>query len=312
MLKTSNFIVIVALLVLSSCGGKEKNQDANNENNIADAEIAVGLGRIIPKGGVSNLAASSAGIVSEVLVHVGDSVKKGDVLIRLHSTQERLSAQESSERVAAQSRSVEASRILLKQGEIQLAEKERKLKDMRELMQSGAVSRESVAELENEVSLKAQELQRLNSDLARNSAQLSEYRAQQGIKNNALSEKQLTAPTDGILLEIMPRIGEAINLYSTYAKLAPAVPLIVEAEIDEMMSGKIQIGQECDIHSQGSSTLLAKGKIISISPDLKQKSIFSDSGQDMQDRRVRIVNISIDNSDNLLIDTKVECIIHLK
>jgi len=56
---------------------------------------------------------------------------------------------------------------------------------------------------------------------------------------------------------------------------------------------------------------VAQGKILSISPDLKKKSLFSDSGQDLQDRRVREIEISIDKDTNLLIDTKVECMIHL-
>jgi hypothetical protein len=56
---------------------------------------------------------------------------------------------------------------------------------------------------------------------------------------------------------------------------------------------------------------VGKGEILSISPDLKKKSLFSDSGQDLQDRRVREIEISIGNDANLLIDTKVECTVHL-
>jgi iron only hydrogenase large subunit-like protein len=94
-------------------------------------------------------------------------------------------------------------------------------------------------------------------------------------------------------------------------RLAPDTPLIVLAEIDEMFSNRLKLGQSCEIRVAGNPQPVAHGKLIVISPDLKSKSLFSDSGEDFQDRRVREIEVSIDNDSGLLIDTKVECIVHL-
>ena len=87
--------------------------------------------------------------------------------------------------------------------------------------------------------------------------------------------------------------------------------MLFRSEIDEMFSTRIAIGQTAEITLSGSTAVVATGRISRISPDLKKKSLFADSGQDFQDRRVREIEILLDDDTNMLIDTKVECIIDI-
>ena len=156
-------------------------------------------------------------------------------------------------------------------------------------------------------------MKKIENDLAMQQSQLDEIEVQQAVKVNALKQTALRAPADGIVLDILPKPGEAVSQYQTYARLAPDAPLVVQAEIDEMFAVSVVPGQKCMVRLAGENEQVAKGKVVRISADLKKKSLFSDSRDDLEDRRVREVLISLDTVFHpLLINTKVECTVQIK
>lgn len=302
-------ILYLFLLIFAFGCNEKKENDAPVE--IMPATVVVGLGKVVPYGGVSNLAAPAAGIVTEIIVSTGDKVKGGDVLMVLDDTDATLRLDEINSSFAAQQKSVESSKILARQGRLALSEIERKLSDSRELYEAGAVSRESLLELENNLEVEKQNQEKLQNDIFLQEAQLRELAAQRTMRNEELKRATLRSPMDGVVLDVLPKKGEAVNKYESYLVLAPDAPLVVLAEIDEMFSIKIAIGQTCTISISGNSEPVATGKISRISPDLKKKSLFADSGQDFQDRRIREIEIALDDDPPLLIDTKVECVVNI-
>lgn len=289
---------------------------SNKKENVAPVEagpvsIAVGIGKVIPQNGVSELASPVAGIVSEIAVATGSKVKSGDLLLTIDNTDALLALSEINSRLSTQQESIQSAKLLKEQGLTRLREKERLLNDARELFAAGAVTGESVRNLQNEYDLEKQNQKKLQSDIQLQELQLREIVSQKSTKAEELSRTSLRAPMDGIVLDVLPKKGEAVDRYETYVILAPDAPFFVEAEIDEMFSNRLALGQLCEIRIAGSAQSVAQGKVLSISPDLKKKSLFSDSGQDLQDRRVRKIEVSMDNDAHLLINTKVECVVHL-
>lgn len=301
-------ITTFSLLLLVACGNRKEEA---TPVEVKPANVAVGIGKITPQGGVSNLASPVAGIVSEIAVTTGTVVQAGDLLLSIDKTDASLALSEIDSKLATQQKSIQSANLLKEQGSIRLKEIERKLNDARELLELGAVTGESVRSLQNEYDLEKQNQEKMQNDILLQKSQLREITSQKSVLAEDLSRTSLRAPMDGVVLDVLPKKGEAVNRYETYVILAPNTPLVVQAEIDEMFSNRLSIGQLCEIRVAGKSEPVAQGKIISISPDLKKKSLFSDSGQDFQDRRVREVEVSIDNDANLLIDTKVECIVQL-
>lgn len=297
------------ITVIFACGRNKVNHSEVSE--VQPVTAAFGIGKIEPKGGVSNLASPVAGIVSEIKASAGSYVKENDVLIVLDNTDASLNLSEINNSYAVQQKNLESSKVLLQQGLIRLSEAERKLQDSRELYEAGALARETLLTLENDLELEKQNHKKLQNDIALEQSKLNELAARRSMRNEALSRTALRAPMSGMVLDLLPKKGEAVHEYETYALLAPEAPLVVIAEIDEMFSTQIKIGQSCTITLSGSSNPVAKGKVAAISPDLKKKSLFADSGQDFQDRRVREIEISLDEDPQLLIDTKVECIVDL-
>ncbi len=302
------FIGFFSILFFVACGNKKEE---TAPIDVKPTNIAVGVGKITPQGGVSNLASPVAGIVSEIAVTTGNKVKLNDLLLTIDNTDASLALSEINSRLSTQQKSIQSAKLVKEQGLTRLQEKERKLNDARELLAAGAVTGESVRNLQNEYDLEKQNQEKLQNDILLQESQLREIASQKKTRAEDLNRTSLRAPMDGIVLDVLPKKGEAINRYETYVILAPDAPLIVQAEIDEMFSNRLALGQSCEIRIAGNSQPVAQGKIISISPDLKKKSLFSDSGQDFQDRRVREIEVSIDGDTDLLIDTKVECVVRL-
>lgn len=301
---------ILSILILYACGSKQENTET--ENIAVKPSLVVGIGKVTPMGGVVQLAAPSSGIVKEINVTPGEIVKKGDLVLTLYSSDEELAIKEVNSRILSQEISVESARFILEQERIAYNDKRRQLDDAKDLLKAGATTGENVRTLQSEFDQKTEQLKKLENDYKLQQSQLNELKVQRDSRANELSKTQFLAPSDGILLDIIPRVGEAVSLHQQYGRLSPDKPLVVTAEIDEMFADKLLIGQSCQINLHGETELAASGKIIRVSPDLKNKSLFSDSGTDLQDRRIREIEVSLDElNKTLLIESKVECTVQI-
>lgn len=308
-MKKHFFLLAVTLLLMSACSNKGEKTVPTPTPSITRI---VGIGKVIPEGGISDLAAPASGIVRQINVQTGDVVKNGDVLLVLDNTDASFAVKEANSRIASQQGNVQSVNNMVERERLSLKENLRLLNDSQELFEAGAISGEKVRELQNNYDQGVLQLKKLESDLEGQQAQLQELSVQQASKKNNLSLTQLTAPINGTVLDIIPKLGEAVTVYQTYGRMAPDAPLLVVAEIDELFAEKLALGQPCSIAFMGDSVPVAQGKILRISPNLKKKSLFSDSGNDLEDRRVREIEVLLsDIKKPLLIETKLECTVKL-
>jgi len=308
-MKKQLFLLAITFLLMSACSNKGEK---NAPTSVPSITSIVGIGKVIPQGGISDLAAPVSGIVKQINAQTGDIVKKGDVLLVLDNTDATFAVKEANSRLASQQGNVQSVNNMVERERTMLKENLRLLNDSRELFAVGAVSGEKVRELQNNYDQGVLQLKKLESDLNGQQALLQELSVQHASKINDLSLTQLTAPIDGTVLDITPKLGEAVTVYQTYGRMAPDAPLMVLAEIDELFAGKLVLGQLCSVTFIGDSVPVAQGKILRISPNLKKKSLFSDSGNDLEDRRVREIEVLLsDIKKPLLIETKLECTVKL-
>ncbi|MDD4778141.1 MAG: HlyD family efflux transporter periplasmic adaptor subunit [Fermentimonas sp.] len=299
-------VLFLSILILFSCVGKQEK--AVPETAAIEPSSVVGVGKVVPQGGVIALAAPASGIVKDINVKPGEKVSRGDLIITLYSSDEELAVKEADSRIRSQEMAVESAKIMNEQERIAHTDLKRQLNDAKELLVAGAATGENVRTLQNDFDQKAELLKRLENDYKLQQSQLNELRIQRASRVNDLEKTQFRAPMDGILLDIAPREGEAVSMYQQYVRLSPDKPLVVMVEIDELFADKLEMGQACRINLHGDSEVAATGKISRISPDLKKKSLFSDSGTDLEDRRVREIEVSLDEiNKTLFIESKVEC-----
>jgi multidrug resistance efflux pump len=126
------------------------------------------------------------------------------------------------------------------------------------------------------------------------------------------SKKTLRSPYDGLMLEMLIEKGSSVNQFEKYAEVAPSGPMTVRTEVDELFAGRLRLGLDADIRYIGSDSVIAKGKVVFLSPYLKKKSLFSQKANEQEDRLVREVRIKLEGDNGLILNSKVESVIKLK
>ena len=301
-------VLLTTTLLLTACGS---NQEKNTPTQIETTPTqVVGIGKVVPQGGVIQLAAPSSGIVREVYRKAGEQVQEGELILSLYSSEEELAVREADSRVRSQELAVESARILMEQQRFLFTEQERQLKDAKELLVVGATTGENVRTLQNEFDRGAEQMKKLENDFRLQQSQLNELKIQRATKAENLQKKEFRAPTAGTLLDLTPNVGGSANHQHMQDCSRQAAD--GDGEIDEAVCTRIEGRTNCKIYIHSNSEVAATGEIVRISPDLKKKSLFSESGTDLQDRRIREIEVSlIEVKKPLFIESKVECSVHL-
>jgi len=308
-------LLLTAVVHLLSCDKQEKNSDLDtkqlkktSENKIA---LIVAVGKVEPESEVINLSAPVGGIVRAIFKKDGDTIVNGDPLIQLDDDIEQSKINEIKTQMQSQRLQIEIEQIRLKEAEINLGDKRLLLAKSKRLATNGAETQQYLDDLTNEIKVLEVSLERLKSNIQLASSKRNELEAQFKTATMEASKKRFLSPFNGTLLDIQVNKGEAINQFTSYAEIAPQGNLIVRAEVDELFSSQLKIGQKVEIQNTGSDNIIAIGEIGFIAPYLKKKSLFSEKADDQEDRRVREIRINIISESRVIINSKVECKIKL-
>ncbi len=155
-------------------------------------------------------------------------------------------------------------------------------------------------------------LKRTAPQLNLSASRLRELAEQVRYAEAEASKKILRSPYDGLMLEMHIEKGSAVNQFEKYAEVAPTGPMTVRTEVDELFAGRLSMGLDADIRFIGSDSVVARGKVIFLSPYLKKKSLFSQKANDQEDRLVREVRIKLEGDNGLILNSKVESVIKIK
>jgi multidrug resistance efflux pump len=105
----------------------------------------------------------------------------------------------------------------------------------------------------------------------------------------------ILAPIDGTVLRVFVRPGESFSTVTPRPlfSLADASGRRVKAEIDERDFDKVAVGQSVIVYGEGLSGEKLSGSVLSVSPVMGRKSVFSDDPADKRDRDVLEATITI-------------------
>jgi len=305
----------LACLTLNSCGGgkKEDNKTAITAKQ-ANAEIdkVVGIANIEPVGKILPISSEVNGIITNIAVEANDEVKRGQTLMTLdYKVEEAQLAQAKSKLITQQSviRSAQASLPPL---QVKLANAKNNLDRNQSLFNGGAATQQVLDDSRFQYEQIQKDILASQAAVAQQESRMSELQADINYFQTLLDRKLIRAPADGKILSIDTKIGSAITNTTNLGDFAPAGNLMAITEIDELFADKIVIGQLAYIRPQGSTEVLAKGKVIFTSPYLKKKSLFSDKVENLEDRRVREVRVELEKNNKVLIGSRLECVIELK
>lgn len=314
-------IVLSTALLLFHCGGGDPAEktatpaatpaSASSDSTLAIQQI-IGIARIEPAGEVITINAETNGFVEAVQFAENQQVQAGDVLVRLAAAVERAQLQQAQSRIKTQQAVIVAAQATLAALEVKLANAQNTYQRNLKLAQGNAATAQTVDDSKYAVEDYQKQIAAQQANLAQQQARLEELRADIGLSQTQLEQKTLRAPLTGTFLSCTVKPGNYITSTTVLGEFARPGDYLALTEVDELYALRVKLGQKAFVRNQGTRTVLATGQVVYVAPYLKKKSLFSDSADNLEDRRVREVKVQLDNSAKVLIGSRVECVIELQ
>jgi HlyD family secretion protein len=309
------FISVVSIWLLFGCGKPSvENDNAKDPLAIrADTPLVVreviGLARVEPPEKIITLNAESAGYLRELYISDGQRVKKGEVIARLDYQLEKAQLEQAKSKLQTQRDAVAVAEANLTVLQAKSENAQNTLERNRRLATGNATTIQQLDESRFALGEIAAQINAQRADIAKEQSRLRELEADVQYQQTVLNQRNLTAPMDGIFLKVDIKPGQFVSNNSALGAFAVDGPYLAVTEVDELFADRIQAGQKAFVRMQGGSDTLATGTVVFASPFLQRKSLFSDSPDNLEDRRVREVHIRLDANDRVLIGARVESII---
>ena len=279
--KFKNLIIYLLLVTplsigIISCSGNNKSSSKLREEINADfvptIRAVAALGQLSPSGEIRKLAAptsqfGSSPRIVEILVNEGDFVKKGDILAIFENRGKLISDLERNENLI----NTVNEEIALKKDQLQRYEL--------------ALSNDAYSFVE--FSKRKDELLKLQKQ------KINLTGDQKNIKIDLFNSK-LRSPIDGFILGINTRVGERPQsegiLDIGSSQKMEALIEVYESDID-----RVFISQNVELSSEnGGFQKNLKGKVIRISPQVKQRKVLSTDPTGDADSRIIEVLVKLD------------------
>lgn len=311
------FYLVLIPMIITACGGSNDKKDKPDTSSktvnsaMVPVSVVVGVGKVEPEKEIISLAASTGGVVKEIFRNDGEGIKKDEPLVRLDDELELIRVSQLRSQYDSQKSQVEIEKLNLLESEAKLKNKKKLLESVRSLELKGAETTQTLDDLETEVTTLSLAVEKSSASVKLSVSRLRELSEQLKYAEAEASKKILRSPYDGILLEMHIEKGSAVNQFEKYAEVAPSGPMTVRTEVDELFAVRLSEGLDADIRYIGSDSIVAKGKVIFLSPYLKKKSLFSQKANEQEDRLVREVRIKLDGDNGLILNSKVESVIIL-
>jgi HlyD family secretion protein len=212
-----------------------------------------------------SIAPSVGGVIAQIFVKIGDSVKKGDPLFQIDS------------------RDIDAE-LLVREASLKVAladlERSEKLFDFwNSIADKRAVS--------------AEEMVRKKFDVNTAKAAYERAAAQVAASKIELERRIIRSPIDGSILQIKGRLGEfspAQQLATPVMLLGSITPLNVRIDVDENDAWRITPGTKGKAFVRGNSELSVPIEFVRIEPYvLPKKSLTGDSGERVDTRVLQLI-----------------------
>ncbi|MDX2305290.1 MAG: HlyD family efflux transporter periplasmic adaptor subunit [Microscillaceae bacterium] len=272
----------------------------------------VGIATIEPLGKILPLNAESNGIVSAIYAKENESYDEGEVLVQLENDIETAQIRQVESKIATQQAAVIAFRGTLASAKVRLENARINYERNQKMFEGNAITRQTLDDSKFNYENLLKELETAQANLVQQENKIGELQADLNYQKTVLTKKAIKAPTKGMVLAIDTKLGSNVKNETTIGEFAPEGALMAITEVDELYADRVKIGQKAFIRPQGSQKKLADGKIIFTSPYLKKKSLFSDQADNLEDRRVREVRVELSPNAQVLIGSRVECVIEFE
>lgn len=301
-------LALLTTYLLTACQKEKKPEQPAAPKPITQV---VGVARIEPENGLIAVFAGATGRVKTIEASENDVVAKGQRLLTLDNQTEVAQLRESRTKIGTQRAAISAQEAGLKTLKLNWDKAEADYELNQKLLAVKGITQQTLDDSRANAAKLRQEYQKGVADLAQTRSVLTELNASVNVYAVQAGDKTLEAPYTGKLLEWTVNVGDYVTGDTQVGQLAPKGPLMARTEVDELFAERIKIGQRADIRLQATGQIIGSGTVQFAADFLKRKSLFADETA-QEDRRVREVRIRLNPGKGLLINGRVDCIIHLQ
>ncbi len=249
---------------------------------------AISAGKADVEGGVIQVAARTAGVVTSVEVKEGDEVSKGQVLAQLEDGPARMA-------VANAEAAVAQAQAQIHLIEVQKATAQREYERLAKLQARNFVAGQAVDQA-------ADAIKTADANLGAQRAAVNTAEAALNSARYQLDLTRVRASADGRIARRFanPGVGASTLNVTPMFDLEPRAPHIVRAEIAESDIPNVYIGQPVEMAPEADPSKLYVGKVLRRSDEFGGRKLISDDPSEQTDARVVEVVVAADTAPFLI------------
>lgn len=309
-------LLVILLTNLFSCNksesGKEGKDKADSVKIPTTSNRILGVARIEPEEGILNITAGTTGKIIDLLMDENQRVQKGQSLLTVEVAVETAQLAQAKSKLAAQQAAIRSNAASMEALRVQLRNARHTYERNLALYQAKAQTKQALDDSKAETDRLEKDLEAAQATLTQSQSRMGELRADINYYQTLVRQKKVVAPVNGEILNVLVAPGDYVSSNTQIAELAAGSSLIAKTEVDELYAERVKIGQSALIISQTTGDTLARGTVSFTADYLKQKSLFKDQSTELEDRRVREVNVRLEKGKMPLIGSRVDCLILLQ
>ncbi len=266
------------------------------ESRKVDRSISV-TGSLLADESVA-LSSEVAGRVEAIYVDFGQSVKRGQVVAQLDSTEYRLQldrAKAALGQARAQlsldpnSDAAPTDTPAIRQARAQMEDARFKYESAAKLVKTGDISQERFTELEKSLHAREAALEASLDMMRTQWANIAGLKADVGLQQKRINDCSLKAPFDGVVSEKNISPGQYTKDNTTILTLVKTNPLRLRAELPEAVSGLVKPGSTLVFSTDAAPGVVFKATVHELNPslDAKSRSLMVEARIDGSDARLR-------------------------
>jgi membrane fusion protein, multidrug efflux system len=201
------------------------------------------------------------GIIQQVMVDLGDKVKKGQRLVLLDSREAKLA-------LAQAEANLQATKKALTQAQAEWRDADINLKRIKELHSEGIIAT-------SQLDVAQTRFDAIEAQVRAREADIDRYQAMVDFARKRLSDTEILAPIAGEVRQRLVSIGEAVKEKTPLFQLVITDPLKFQGTVPERFAPDIKMEQPVDLQVEAFADRLFPGRVLRVSPavDVQTRSL---------------------------------------
>jgi len=222
------------------------------------------------------------GLVSKIFVDLGDSVKSGQVIAQLDTSELELTVHQQAAALQQEMARLgmsdpnadvdEAATSQVRQAEAAFAEARIRLDRVRRLTEEGVLPKQQLDEQQARYDIAEASLRSARESVRNIRATIAARKAALGLAQKKLADARIVAPLDGFVKERQASEGVYLRANSPVVTLVQNRVLKLRVEVPETAIGSVRVGRPVEFQVDSFPDRTFEGRISRISPAVNQQS----------------------------------------